>query len=497
MKRAAIAIAAAVGLSICLASARAEPVDAARLNKLMAELPSPATCPGAINPSVEALETPAFAALPSTQQFWFLQLLIDCSAGAQAADAAIAAVKKGDALGAPWGPKVRLNLTIKFKRPSEEILASFENLARRRPSDIPSRTNYVIWTVIAAAQRTDPTGVRELSVHETLLANGFHYEDRLSDDYLRVAHARVLMDNGQIERARERLSTVTEPRLLLGISLMKLFDPLRTDPAFERRLDFRAAAEANLAQSQEEMAAAPDELRLVVQTSEALRTLGRDEEALRLMESALSRLRTFKDRRENENWAVEQRANALRALGRSDKARRASRRAAKAEENGGDNVSQAINYAGELEADEKPREALAMLENLGDTSPYGDMWVAATRACAYEQLRDTVRRDEALAYLAANEVENPAARARALLCADKQDDVAQLYIRRLANSAQRMDALLALQTYPAAAEPGRTRRALILSRMAAVTARADVRAAVLSVGRFEPALLTNMNWGEI
>lgn len=496
MTRLKIALSAAISLCAVLGAAYAQPLDATEVNKHLRDLATPSTCPAAVGPATEMSSTTAFANLPTAYQLVLLQALMRCAVDANVPEAAFAAVSKANALNATWGPKARIYAGVRFNR-HDQIVDGFNQLARNSPSQIAALNSQQIWTIVHAAQRVDASGIQELSVYETLLTNGFKFSDREEDDINRVDHARLLMENGQTERARERLTTVTEPRLLMGIRLMKVFDPLRADPAFEQRLDLRAAAETNLAEKQREAAANPRLLRLVVQTSQSLRDLGRNEEALRLVDEALSRRRSFTDTAQQENWALEERANALRMLGRPDQARRASRRATSAPEGGEQNVSQTINYAATLEAGGRAKEALAMLENVGNASPYGDMWVAATRACAYDSLGDSARRDVQLSYLAAHEQDNVAARVRALICANKLDEAAELYVRRLGISAQRMNAIFALQTYAPNAGAEGSRQALLQARLRAVVARPDVQAALEKVGRIETIPLETVNWGEL
>lgn len=172
-------------------------------------------------------------------------------------------------------------------------------------------------------------------------------------------------------------------------------------------------------------------------------------------------------------------------LGRTDDARTAYRAAITAGERGQRNISQAINFAGWLEAEGRPGEAIDLLRATGpDLTPHGHMAVASVMACAAEQLGDANALGLAMTYLREHERDNVAARARALLCVNDIDSAAALYVRRLRDPVEYADALLELQIYRAPAHqlPGQAIRA---QRRARLRERPEVRAAVGAVGRIE------------
>ncbi|MBX9745854.1 MAG: hypothetical protein K2X34_03065, partial [Hyphomonadaceae bacterium] len=164
-------------------------------------------------------------------------------------------------------------------------------------------------------------------------------------------------------------------------------------------------------------------------------------------------------------------------------------------EDGQWSVSQVINFASMLSAEGRPQDALEVLRTVGSASDYGDMWIAAVRACAASQLGDSDLRDTALSFLRENADDNISAAARGLLCANDLDRAAALYIRRLADPEQRGDALLALQRYTQPPNVLPHNRALA-ERLEQVRARADVQAAIAAVGRIEEVPLQSVYWGD-
>jgi tetratricopeptide (TPR) repeat protein len=352
--------------------------------------------------------------------------------------------------------------------------------------------------VLAASRRIDPTGGEELRIHETLAARNYRVADGTPDDRLRVDHARLLVQRGEIERARQRLETVVDPREILVLRVSRVFDPLRGDEAFERQLDLQAVARARVARARAAASADPRNANLVLELASSLNVLGRAGEALTEIDRALARARApasrsrLDDIARKRNWLLGARCQALYNLDRPVEALSACRSAIGA--GGTINVSQVLNFASMLERRGSPAAALRVLRLAGRMSPYGRMWMASVRACAAKQLGDSAMVQEAMSYLRRHERDNVAALARALLCVNDIDGAAALYIRRLGNPAEQEEALIVLQIY-GAAEGGASRRpATQTDYPAHVRERADVRAAIELVGRIEEVPLPGADW---
>lgn len=492
MRRFAVTLAAL----LCASGAAADTLDDARA--LHARLADEAQCPAALNEGKTLAAATGFSALSVEARALFLNALASCAWRQSDGPGAVAAIRAADALGADWSDFMGVQTGVRFE---DDALAlnSFRDLQPGALRQLPLR---IIWGVLRAASDVDPSGARALNVHEALSLANYKPEDGITDSGLRMAHARLLLRFNLVDAARERLRTISTPGLLMEIRITRLFDPLRTDPAFEARLDLAAAAESDIVRERAEAAAAPRRLGETLDYVRALRMLGREAEALEALNAVLAPAQgpdgasLFDDHRDQLNWAINEKAYILYGMHRAEEARETFRQAIAALERGSPNVSQTINFASRLQAEGRPREALDVLATLRDASSYGDMWAAAVRACAAEQLGDAALRTEALAFLAEHENDNPAARTNALLCVNDVDGAAALYIRRLSDEQHQASALKALQIYTIVGERDLAREPELRARLNQVRARADVRAAVDAVGRIEEIPLHSTYWGD-
>jgi tetratricopeptide (TPR) repeat protein len=444
-------------------------------------------------------------ALPTARTFWpslefqqqlvlddqgnFLGAVVQCASFLQDGQAAIAAANKAHDLGAVWADKVRLVLGLSF---DNDALAaqSFLDLSQSSPKDFAALESYNAWGAIRAAERIEGGEATALRMYDALVAANYQPPEGYPDDPFRLDHARLLMMSGRVAEARTRLEGVIDPQAIMTIRVSRLYDPLRSDPAFERRLDIAAAGEAAIARARADVAREPRRLAHVIQLSALLRDMGHSDEALALVEATLPRAQAsdaaqnFDDVTDQLNWLLNAKADLLYDLGRNEEARTVYSEAMTAGELGSGNVT--IDFAGMLNAEGRGADAQQVLQTLGRVTEYGDMWMQSETACAAEQTHDAGARDAALTVLRAHETANPGALMHALLCANNMDEAAALMIRRLGNPKQRETALVALQPYHQLATRHMAMEALELQRLAQVRDRPDVRAAVGAVGRIEP-----------
>jgi len=471
-----------------------------RARSLYGQLRDRAQCEAALPEARTFWRSSDFQTLSPDAQAAFLNEVMLCAWDLRDSQAAIAASRAARDVGASWADYALMQIGLRFE---DDALAveSFHQLAATSPPQLEELPVRFAFSVLRAARRLDASGAAELRIHDALAAAGYAPPEGVPDDSLRVSHARLLVQRGEVERARERLATVVEPREVLTMRVSRAFDPLRGDPDFERRLNVMAAAEANAARARAAADRNPRKLGLVHELAQALRVLGRREEALAELDRAIllaqaeGAAERFEDLEDNLNWLLNEKAYLLYDLGRAEDARAAFGLAIAAGESGQWSVSQVINFASMLEAEGRPADALQVLHTVGEASPYGDMWVAAVRACAAEQLGDEALRRESLALLREREADNVAARTRALLCVNDLDAAAAAYIRRLANPDEREPALLALQVY--LEEPHTLpRKRLLAESLEQVRNRPDVRSAVEAVGRIEETPLRSTYWGD-
>lgn len=495
-----ILLGAAAAAALTLGPANANEYALARARALYGQLQDEAQCEAALPAAREFWRSSDFGTLEAQAQAALLYQIMRCAWSLEDGQAAIAASRAARELGAAWPDYALMQLGIRF---DDDALAveSFHALNARDAATVKALPARLVWGVVNAADRLDRSGAASLRVHDALAARNYVFPEGVPDDALRVDHARLLAAAGQAARARERLQTVIEPRQIMLVRIDRRFDALRGDADFERRLDVAAGAEAALARAHAAAEAGPRKLALVLDEAQALRTLGRTEQALALLDrhiaAAQASAQNYEDVSEQLNWLLNERAYALYDLNRPVEARAAFGLSIGAGENGQWSVSQVINFASMLSAEGRPADALEVLRTVGRASPYGDMWVAATRACAAAQLGHAAMQAQAMAFLREHTDDNFAAMARAFLCVNDLDGAAALYVRRLNDPQERGEALLALQSYRRPPNRSLPHEALLLERLAQVRARADVRAAVEAVGRIEEVPLYSVYWGDV
>jgi hypothetical protein len=158
--------------------------------------------------------------------------------------------------------------------------------------------------------------------------------------------------------------------------------------------------------------------------------------------------------------------------------------AAQAQEDGSRNVSNVINLAWFYAEAGRSEEALATLQEVGrDMSPYGFMQMHGARHAAALQSGDAAIAGESLAYIEKHRDDSLDTWQWALVREDRLDEAASLLIERLQDPVMRGDALYDLQDF--ADPPPAPQRALWNERWEQIKSRADVREAVVAVGRIE------------
>jgi tetratricopeptide (TPR) repeat protein len=493
---------AALAYVLVVGSAWANDEALDRARALYRQLDDAAQCESGLPAAREFWRSSAFETLEDEIQSAFLSGVMGCAWSLRDWQGAIAAARDARSRGAPWPNYALLQLGI-IARNDALTVESFDALALSDAKTLSMMPMRFAWGATNAAARLDPTDAAALRIHNTLETHQYADPDGIPDDALRIDHARLLVAVGHIERARRRLESVVEPRQIMILRIDRRFDALRGDASFERRLDIVAAAHASLARARAAMAAEPRKLVLVLDVAQALRILGENADALALLNRHIEAARAadgasrYDDIGEQINWLLNEKGYALYDLARPEEARNAFSAAIAAGEGGQWNVSQTINFASMLAGEGRAADALEVIRTVGQASPYGDMWAAAVRVCAGQQLEQRETVEEALGFMRAHIDDNVAAMTRAYLCANDLDAAAALYIRRLENSAWRESALVALQSYRWTGTQTLPQNAILIDRVNQVRARADVQAAINAVGRIEESPLHAIYWGDV
>lgn len=311
-----------------------------------------------------------------------------------------------------------------------------------------------------------------------------------------LLQARLAADAGDLAQARTALDKIDDPAALLSIAEDRRFAPLWPSLEAAGRFDWRAVAQARLATFEARSAAQPLVLRHVHERIDALRALGRFDEAVALgadYDRRLLRNQPFDDAEEQAPWLRNTYAYALADLGRTDEADKVMARAT-----GDDGVSQRINRSEMLVTAGAHAEALRVLDSVDakNATPFGLMWVASNRVCALSATPADPRIAPDLASLRDGWKDNPAALAQALICLGRDDEAAAHYIRRLEDPALRGEALEAFRkTKPPPAQSDHARA--FLARRDAILARPDVLAVQARYGRVVTAPLSGTYWGDL
>lgn len=448
-------------------------------------------CRDELNSAVALAESPLFSVTVSRDgQIEFLRAGVRCALDNEEDEFAlkIADLWVARAPKERWPQVIRMYFGLHHERP-ETSLEAFQVLATESPEDVRAIELSFLNQLRRAASQADESGDQDLALYEALARAGYVPAAPYNDDFLRMGHARLLLERGRVDEALARLATVTDIESLVQMRIERLFDPLRKDPAFDARLDLKAAVERDVRRSRATVDANPALMEAVYLHVLKLFVVQRLDEALALADATLARHAAdpgaYGDADEYRKWLLNGRGYVLYGLGRSDEGSKMLREAAGLTEHGEPNVSNIINFALYLVDEGRAADAMALLPQIGKPSPYGQSWIEAVRTCAGAQLGDDRERNQGLEYLKAHESDNPAALSRGFLCSNDLEGAAALMIRRLGDLDTRGDALLALQGRTEAATDGRAYRKLLLERFAVVRARADVRAAAQAVGRIE------------
>jgi len=306
--------------------------------------------------------------------------------------------------------------------------------------------------------------------------------------------ALILLEDGKTTDAARVAKRITRPDVLFRLRLDKRFDPITTSDV--KAFDVDGAAVAVLEGHRAAYAAHPEDDELAYEIIQDLRLLNRLDEALSVADKTLAKSEVKDDRGQDyRNWIEDRRAMVLGDLDRVEEALAIEQRAAERSEHGSPNVSQRINLAGLLSSVGKHEEALGMLapfEKGLSASPYGNMWVAAERACAAGALGRSAIATKALAFTAAHAADNKGARLKAQLCANDLSGARATVMGWLASPTERQYALVQLSRF--AATPLPPFQAELARRFEIVRSDPAVVAAVDKVGRTETSKLNGSIW---
>ncbi|MES1201370.1 MAG: hypothetical protein ABUS57_07950 [Pseudomonadota bacterium] len=368
-----------------------------------------------------------------------------------------------------------------------DVATCIETLGQRFPdklNEISLKGMSFIMMGVQDAPNHDALALRVLSVT--------HDHWRPADPFVRHFQysqlTRLLLDAGQIQRARQVAAEIDAPGSLVFMMIDRRFDPV-----LPNRLDaagLRALYERDLARELALTVSNPDLLEGVNNVIDTLIELNRADEALRLADAAIARATGgdpkthYTDQDDNLNWTYNHRARALRLLGRYDDAIAAMRAGAERGEDGGVNVSQQINLGEFLIAAGHNDEAAQAMNAVSDTnvSKYGWMNAQFVRACARHRAGQEAEAQAALTAMRARAEDARVVMIAGEMCFGNLDEAARFLIERLNDPKERTSALVDAQRYITASNRSAFDREDD-ERWSALVARPDVQAAIAQYGR--------------
>jgi hypothetical protein len=300
--------------------------------------------------------------------------------------------------------------------------------------------------------------------------------------------AALELDRNKLARAKEVVSRVQSPHVVISMRIDRRFDRLRS--AVPKYFDVDAAVKNELAMMSSIAQRSPRSLDAVVQLTYSQLGAGLYEDTLKTAADTMSRIEAAPakeapyDDMDKVIWILDNRARALAALQRWSEAEKEVRDAADRKEDGGRNISNIINLAWFYAEAGRADDALATLLDLGqDMSAYGLMQMHGVRYAAALQKGDTQIANESLTYLVEHRNDALNMWQWTLVRANRLDEAAALLIERLRDPTLRGEALDDLQDY--ANPPQQAQRAVWNARWLEIRNRPDVRHAIDAVGRIE------------
>lgn len=210
-------------------------------------------------------------------------------------------------------------------------------------------------------------------------------------DSFRFAIADDKLATGDVAGARSLIHTIQAVNPVLTTLIAKRWLPtLQSEDPAQRLAQAIVAADES---SAERARSKPDDLKLLLARAQHLRSVGKDQEALDLLQPRIRDLEWVKQKGEDAYWLVNEAAYALNATNRS---REAVEQFDRLLSIGLDKepvlISMAINKVGVLgEVDHKQAAEYAgmLADKHSDiASPYGQMWMWSGAACSYALAND-------------------------------------------------------------------------------------------------------------
>lgn len=436
----------------------------------------------------KVIDAPAFEALSDTERHAALYL-----AGVEgyvlndyrrSHEFLIRSTAMAQANGEDWTSRLNTALADGDK---EDAVLALTHVARTWPATLRQfRAQPVLELARASAKFKDKSAQYDLL--QALFAAEFRADLGQQPDYLWQKLSLMRLEHGDEAGAAAVAAKIISTEVLIAMRTDNRYAALvKADPG---RYDIDKAATAEAKSRRELVAEHPRSLEALMQLGYALLLTREYGEMLKSCDTALERIRAapkdapaYDDEDKYRVWVMDNRARAQKRLGQWDEALAELEHAARRPENGGMNVSQAINLGDQYVEMSRPKDALEAVADVGQMSPFGEMQLQGVRHAAAVQLKDTAAADAAMKFLRDHRDDAADAYMEALLVEDRLDEAAADLIARLADPETRADALRGVQQYKE--PPGPEWLMKLQASRARLIARPDVQAAVAKVGRAE------------
>ncbi len=368
---------------------------------------------------------------------------------------------------------------------------AIKTLAKTWPQSLAELDHEAVQWTIAQMARDKKLANERLELLNALYDAKYQLEWHVEPSDLWRELVLQALERKDMARARDVLKRIESPGSLVRMRIDRRFDPIvQAEP---NAFDVAAASQAECRKLRREMTANPARLGPVVQYMYSLFSVGEYGEIISLADRVLAQNAkaskdkpAFDDVADTLNWIYDLKSQALRGLGRWDEALAIQQEARRQRETSTDKVSQAINLGGSYLVRNRPDDALKSLEGIDwarSLSGFGRMQLQHVRLRAYLQLGNREEAEKVFVYLRENKIDAPDTWQEAMLDWGDVDGAAALYIARLRDPEDRVSALYAAQTFKPV--PRLPRQIEDVERWQKLLARPDVTAAINEVGRRE------------
>ena len=298
--------------------------------------------------------------------------------------------------------------------------------------------------------------------------------------------ALLLLERDRLTDAEDVSGHITSTDVLIAMRADRRFDAVvAAQPA---RFAIESAAHEELRFAQAKSDENPQLLDLKIRVLVSLQRLrdygamlaAADELKLEIASTNFPR-RLYTDYDDNYRWVLNERSTALERAGRPDEAVKELQTASRLSEKGSKNTSQAINLAALLCRLNRPRDATAVLADVGSVTEYGRAQMELIRLKAALQLKDEPQAVKALEFLRGVRATQPTEYELGLVLMGQTDQAAQSLIGRLQDPEKRQEVFELVQDFPPSPSAKFEQDDDEAWRL--LVARADVQSAINSVGR--------------